>query len=114
MLQKHVSSKEDIKQAIRMLYEEIAEFRYDYPLMVLPEAGPRTFLHYFLYKFAQTPYHRPVARLDSRGIPRGWGRPTANVYRPAFVAMYELSYLNSYLLTGDHKGLDIFLNQVSW
>jgi len=38
---------------------------------------------------------RSVARLDSNGIPRVWGRVTGIVHRPGFVAMYELNNFRS-------------------
>jgi hypothetical protein len=34
--------------ALRTLYEEIAEYRFDYPVMMVPEAGPKESLHFYL------------------------------------------------------------------
>jgi hypothetical protein len=38
---------ERLKCAIRTLYEEIAEFHFDYPLMAESEAGPKESLRYY-------------------------------------------------------------------
>jgi hypothetical protein len=103
-----------LRYALRTAYDEIAGFQFDYPLRIVPEAGPKESLHYYLFKYRKTPPHRPVMRLDSNGVARVWGRVTGVVYRPSFVAMYGLSNLNQFLETGDPRGLDIFLKQVSW
>lgn len=103
-----------LKYALRTLYEEIAEFRFDYPLMAVREAGPKESLHYYLYKYSKTPPYRSVMRLDSNGIARAWGRVTGVVYRPAFIAMYGMGNLGHYLRSRNPTQLDIFLNQVNW
>jgi hypothetical protein len=103
-----------LKCASRTFYEEIAEFRFDYPLMIVPEAGPRESLHYYLYKHSKTPPYRSVMRLDSNGIAQGWGRVTGVVYRPAIVAMYGLGNLGHYLRSGNQTHLNVFLSQVNW
>ena len=103
-----------LKCALRTLYEEIAEFRFDYPLMAVGEAGPKESLHYYLYKYSKTPPHRSVLRLDSNGIAKVWNRVTGVVYRPAFVAMYGMGNLGHYLRSGNQAQLNIFLNQVNW
>lgn len=100
--------------AIRTLGEEIFDFRFAYPLMMVPEAGPKESLHYYLYKYSKTPPFRRVVRLDSNGIPRVWGRVTGIVYRPALVAGYGLTNLGHYLRSGNEKHLNIFLAQVNW
>jgi hypothetical protein len=61
-----------LRCALRTLYEEIAEYRFDYPVMMVPEAGPKESLHYYWYKYSKTPPYRSVTRLDSNGIP-GFG-----------------------------------------
>jgi hypothetical protein len=103
-----------LKCALRTLYEEIAEFRFDYPLMTVPEAGPKESLHYYLYKYSKTPPHQSVVRLDSNGIAGVWGRVTGVVYRPAFVAMYGIAKLGDYLRSGNRAQLNVFLNSVNW
>lgn len=86
-----------LESALRTLYEEIAEFRFDYPLTTVPEAGPRESLHYYLYKYRETPPYRSLVRLDSQGIAQEWGRVTGVVYRPAVVAMRGIANLGHYL-----------------
>jgi len=103
-----------LKCALRTLYEEIAEFRFDYPLMPVPGAGPKESLHPYLYKYNKRPPYWSVMRLDSNGIARVWYRVTGVVYRPAFVAMYGSNNLGHYLRSGNQAYLNIFLNQVSW
>jgi len=103
-----------LKCALRTLREEIAGFRFDYPLMHVPEAGPKDSLHYYLYKYSKTPQDRDVIRLDSNGIAQEWGRVTGIVYRPAVVAMRGLANLGHYLRGGNQAHLDVFLNQINW
>jgi len=103
-----------LRCALRTAYDEIGDFRFDYPLRIVPEAGPKESLHYYLYKYRKTPPRRPVMRLDSSGVPRVWGRVTGAVYRPSFIAMYGLSHLNQFLATGDPTKRDVFLKQVAW
>lgn len=100
--------------ALRTLYEEIAEFRFDYPLMIVPQAGPKESLHYYYYKYSDTPPYRSVMRLDANGIARVWGRVTGVVYRPGFVAMYGIRNLGHYLRSGNQAHLNVFLKQVDW
>jgi hypothetical protein len=40
---------ESVGYAFRALHREILSFRFDYPLDVVPEAGPKESLHYYLY-----------------------------------------------------------------
>jgi hypothetical protein len=65
-----------LRCALRTLYEEIAEFRFDYPLMTVPEAGPKDSLHYYLHKYSETPPYRSVLRLDANGIAQAGNRVT--------------------------------------
>jgi len=103
-----------LKCALRTLYEEIAEFRFEYPLTAVPEAGPRESLYYYLHKHSKIQPYRSVRRLDPNGIAQVWGRITGVVYKPAFVAMYGLGNLGQYLRSGNQAYLTVFLNQVDW
>jgi len=103
-----------LKCAFRTLYEEVAEFRFDYPLMTAPEAGPKESLYYYLYRYSKTPRCRSVMRFDPNGIRQEWSRVTGVVYRPASVAMHGLSNLGHYLRSGNRAYLNVFLNQVNW
>ena len=103
-----------LRCALRTLYEEIAEFRFDYPLMTMPEAGPKDSLHYYLHKYSETPPHRSVLRFDANGIAQAWGRVTGVVYRPGSAAWYGICNLGRYLGSGNQAYLKIFLNHVNW
>jgi hypothetical protein len=108
----HDSSR--LRCAIRSLYEESAEFRFDYPLTIMADAGSKNSLAYYVFKYQKTPPFRTVIRLDSSGIARVWNRITGIVYRPGFIAMYGLNNLNLFLRTRQQKHLDVFLNHVNW
>ena len=110
----HFMGAMDLKCALRTLYEEIVEFRFEYPLIAVPEAGPKESLHYYWYKYSATPPSRPAIRLDANGIAQCWTRANGTVYRPGFVAMYALDNLEKYLRGGDRAHLGIFLNQINW
>jgi len=103
-----------LKYALSTLHEEIIQFRFDYPLLIVNEAGPKESLHYYLHKYKKTPPPKAVLRLDSQGIAQVSGRITGLVYRPAFVANYALGNLYEYLQQQDDEYLAIFLNQVDW
>jgi hypothetical protein len=45
---------EGLTIAVRTLYAEIAEFRFSYPLITVPEAGPKESLHYYVYTYRNT------------------------------------------------------------
>ncbi len=100
--------------ALRAFYEESAEFRFEYPLVTVPEAGPKESLHYYLYQCSIPPTRRSVRRFDPNGIAQEWSRVTGVVYRPAAAAMYGLRSLGQYLRNGNQADLKIFLNQVDW
>jgi hypothetical protein len=105
---------ETLRWALSTLYDEIVRFRFDYPLMVVNEAGSRESLHYYLYKYKKAHPRRAVLRLDSRGIAQAWARTTGVVYRPAFIAKYALGNLHEYLQHREPTQLQIFLKQVEW
>jgi hypothetical protein len=100
--------------ALRTLYEEAAEFRFAYPLVAVPEAGPKESLHYYWFKYKKKPPNRTALRLDSNGIAMVWMRNTGVVCMPGFTAMYALANLGHYLRNRDQEHLNIFLNQVNW
>jgi hypothetical protein len=104
-----------IKHAFRTAYEEVAEFRFDYPLKLVPEAGPKTALHYYVYLDRKNPPARSVLRLDSNGVACVRQRQTSKLlYRPGFIAMYGLGSLHEFLQTGEDAKLKGFLDQVDW
>ena len=102
---------ESIQYATRALRREILEFRFHYPLEIVPEAGPKDLLHYYLYSEKLS---WSVMSMDSVGIPRARGRVTGEVYKPAYIAWWGLVNLGHFLKHGDEPSRDIFLNQVKW
>lgn len=100
-----------LRQASNALYSEIVRFRFDYPLVIVPEAGPKETLHYYLYSDSLS---WSAMRMDSEGIPREWERITGVVYRPDYIACYGLSNLGLYLRNGNPTHLETFLRQVDW
>jgi hypothetical protein len=99
------------KYAASTLYFEVMKFRFDYPLRIVPEAGPRDSLNYYLYSDSLS---WKAMRMDSNGIPREWERITGTVYRPDYIACYGLTNLGHYLRSGNQQHLDIFLKQLGW
>lgn len=100
-----------VRQAISAVRKEVFDFRFYYPLEIVPEAGPRNSLEYYLYsdKLAWA-----AMRLDSNGIPGTWYRQTGTKYWPAYVAWYALVNLGHYLRRRDRPYLDIFEKQIDW
>src|ERR1700758_227191 len=75
-----------LRLAALTLYDETVEFSFSYPLMLIPGAGPKSSLHYYIFKYAPQPPKRTVVRFDPKGIVQIWSRVTGQVYRPAFIA----------------------------
>jgi hypothetical protein len=107
----HWSSTDRLRSAVRALCSEAFNFRFQYPLNVVPDAGPKDSLHYYLYSNS-LPWD--AMRMDANGIPREWERITGTVYRPAYIACYGLTNLGHYLRKGDKLYLETFLRQVDW
>jgi hypothetical protein len=57
---------ESLRYATRALHREILEFRFQYPLEIVPEAGPKESLHYYLYSEKLS---WSIMSMDSAGIP---------------------------------------------
>lgn len=108
---KRLLHPKSVKYAVRTLYSELFQFRFRYPLTVVPEAGPKDSLHYYLYSDALS---WASMRLDANGIPREWERLTGVVYRPDYIACYGLANLGHYLRSGDLAYLSTFLKQIDW
>ena len=102
---------ESIRYALRALRRELLEFRFDYPLAVVPEAGPKDSLHYYLYSDKLS---WSVMSMDAAGIPRARGRLTGEVYKPAYIAWWGLVNLEHYLRRPDERGQGEFLHQLRW
>lgn len=99
-----------LASAVRAIYEETAEFRFKYPVMIVPEAGPKESLHYYLYKYS----NKTPMRTDANGIPLSWNRVIGLYYSPGLIAMCALGNLGDFLRSGDQSYLDLFLNEVNW
>jgi hypothetical protein len=97
--------------AMRAIRREVLQFRFKYPLWVVPEAGPKDSLHYYIYSDSLS---WAVLRVDAEGIAGCYYPTTGIVYRPAFIAWYGLVNLGHYLRRRDPVGLKVFLNQVNW
>ena len=100
-----------LRHAVLALREEVLGFRFDYPLEIVSQAGPKESLEYYLYSDRLS---WDVMRLDEVGIPRVWRRTTGAVYRPGFIAWWGLVNLGHYLRHRDQVSLDVFVNQLNW
>jgi hypothetical protein len=106
-----MSTFESISCGCAALWREVLQFSFDYPLYVVPHAGSKDSLEYYLYsdrlKWA-------AMRMDQSGIPMTWYRQTGLAYWPAYIAWYGLVNLGHYLRQNDCRYLNIFLKQVAW
>lgn len=102
---------EALGYALRALRREILGFRFDYPLDVDHEAGPKESLHYYLYSEKLS---WSIMSMDPTGVPRARNRLTGVVYKPAYIAWWGLVNLGHYLRHGDEASRDAFLRQVDW
>ena len=100
-----------LKYAARALHREIFQFKFDYPLQTVPEAGPRDSLYYYLYSESLS---WSIMCMGADGIPRVRGRLIGEVYKPAYIAWWGLCNLGRYLRHNDKASLRVFLNQVAW
>jgi len=99
------------KYALRALRSEVIDFRFDYPLEIVPEAGPKDSLEYYLYSERLA---WDVMRLDPEGIPRAHARLMGEYYKPALAAWWGLVNLGHYLRHKDQSSLERFLIQINW
>jgi hypothetical protein len=102
---------EALGYALRALRREVLEFRFDYPLDIDPEAGPKDSLHYYLYSEKLS---WSVMSMDPTGVPRARNRLTGVVYKPAYIAWWGLVNLGHYLRHHDEPSREAFLRQVDW
>jgi D-glucuronyl C5-epimerase C-terminus len=100
-----------LKYALGALRREVLEFRFSYPLDIVPQAGPKESLHYYLYSDKLS---WSVMSMDPTGVPRARGRLYGEVYKPAYIAWWGLVNLGHYLQRNDTAGREIFLRQVDW
>jgi hypothetical protein len=102
---------ESLGYATRALQREIFQFRFEYPLEIVTEAGPKDSLHYYLYSEKLS---WSLMSMDAAGIPQVRLRLPGTVYKPAYIAWWGLVNLGHFLRHGDEKSRSVFLNQVNW
>ena len=102
---------ESARHALRALRRELLQFRFDYPLDIVPEAGPKESLHYYLYSEKLS---WSAMRMDLTGVPRTWERLTDAVYSPGYIAWWGLINLGHFLRHHDEASRAVFLKQVNW
>jgi hypothetical protein len=102
---------ESVRPAFRALRREILQFRFDCPLDIVPEAGPKESLHYYLYSEKLS---WSAMRMDPTGVPQTWERLTGAVYSPGYIAWWGLVNLGHFLRHHDEASEIAFLKQVNW
>jgi hypothetical protein len=104
-------SLESLRYALRALRSEVLGFRFDYPLQIDPNAGPRESLHYYLYSDKLS---WDIMSMDPTGVPRARIRLAGVVYKPAYIAWWGLVRLGHFLRHHDEASRESFLKQVNW
>ena len=105
------TSFESLGYALRALRREVLQFRFDYPLDIDLDAGPKYSLRYYLYSEKLT---WSIMSMDPAGIPRARNRLTGVVYKPAYIAWWGLVNLGHFLRHHDGASREAFLKQVDW
>src|SRR5664279_900225 len=100
-----------LSTALLSLKTQVIDFRFHYPLEIVPDSGTAQSLSYYLYSDQLS---WKVLRLDDYGVAQALFRMTGVQYWPGFVAWYGMVHLGHYLRTGQESELAIFLNQVDW
>src|SRR6516225_253947 len=94
----------------RALWLEAFGFRFDYPIELVPEAGPRSSLHYYIYSDR---LFFDMMELDANGVPCHRTRTLKTFYNPAYVAWYGLMKLEQRLRSGE-TACEAFWTQIKW
>jgi hypothetical protein len=110
-MQKSGEYLDSLRYALRAFRNEIFRFRFQYPLEIDPKAGPKEFLHYYLYSDKLS---WSIMSMDDAGIPRARIRLAGVVYRPAYIAWWALVQLGHFLRHQDETSRQSFLRQVNW
>jgi D-glucuronyl C5-epimerase-like protein len=105
------NSLESLRYALRALRSEVLQFRFDYPLEIDPDAGPKESLHYYLYSERLS---WDIMSMDPTGVPRARNRLAGVVYKPAYIAWWGLVQLGHFLRHHDEASRESFLKQVNW
>jgi hypothetical protein len=100
-----------LRWALKALRTEWRDFWFPYPFDLVPGAGPRDSLHYYVFSDRLS---WDAMRLDPNGVPLYVGRLFGATYSPSYIAWYGLVKLEEYLRGLNPSGRDIFMTQVSW
>jgi hypothetical protein len=104
-------SFESLRYALKALHREILTFSFDYPLDLVPQAGPKDSLHYYLYSEKLT---WSMMVMDPTGVPRARNRLAGLFYKPAYIAWWGLVNLGHFLRHNDETSRTAFLKQIDW
>jgi hypothetical protein len=102
---------EALRYALRALQREIVSFSFEYPLDIVPEAGPKGSLHYYLYSEKLT---WSMMVMDPTGVPQARNRLAGLFYKPAYIAWWGLVNLGHFLRHQDEPSRTAFLRQIDW
>lgn len=96
---------------MRALRRECFDFRFDYPIKEIREAGSADSLHYYVYSNS---LFLDDLDFDRNGIPMKHYRAQGGQYNPLFIAWWGLFNLERYLEISKAEYLKTFLLQVEW
>lgn len=96
--------------AARALWLEALGFRFTYPIELVPDAGPRSSLHYYIYSDR---LFFDMMELDTEGVPCHRTRTLTRFYNPAYIAWYGLMKLEQSLRSGE-TACEAFWTQIKW
>ena len=99
-----------LRWALKALRTEWRDFWFPYPFDVVPGAGPKDSLHYYVFSDRLS---WEAMRLDPNGVPLYVGRLFGATYSPSYIAWYGLVKLEEYLRGRNPSGRDVFLTQAS-
>jgi heparosan-N-sulfate-glucuronate 5-epimerase len=95
----------------RAIRRELLEFRFDYPVELVPEAGGKHNLHYYIFSDR---LFLDDLEFDQNGVAMKRYRAHGSQYNPLFVAWWGLFNLEQYFREKDDRFLQQFLIQVGW
>jgi hypothetical protein len=96
--------------ALRAVWLETLGFRFGYPVELVPEAGPRSSVHYYIYS---DQLFFDLMEIDRDGIPYHRSRTLGRFYNPAYVAWYGLMALERSQRGGKNSS-SAFAVQINW
>jgi hypothetical protein len=96
--------------AAKALAGDTVGFRFSYPIRIVPEAGPRESLHYYIYSDR---LFFDAMELDEAGVPCQHARLWGKFYNPAYIAWYGLMKLEQSLQQGQ-RTFSAFETQSRW